>query len=710
MSWELVKGCVAPIQTVAGEIRGTGFYISPQGHLLTCAHVLETAGGWEHVRIRGEGVTLVCRGNEARDDFAILQTPGYQGDCAPLGVRYAPLDRFLTIGFGRPDFPYGASIDGTITDTNPQGDFGDLPMLRLRIKANSQRVQAGFSGAPVFNADNQTVVGIVAAYDNTEGALAVPIATVAEKWPRLLNHLASTAPNKIERALAPARVFISYRSEDPDLSLAQTFYESLRGAGHNPFMAGESLRLGEDWPSRIGDELEQSDYFLLLLSSRSATSDMVTEEVRRAKQLHDLRADKRPRFLPIRVNLPWSEPLNYDLAGYLSRFQQRGWSSADDTPAILQEILDLVREGKESGVRHSVPPPPAVDTPDRPPLPIAEPELPEGQVAIASVFYVSRPPIESNCFREIEKPGALIHIKAPRQMGKTSLMARILSHAREKNFLATAISFQLANGNILSDLKSLLRWFCVIVGKKLNLQPALETHWMDLLDDKSNCTAYFDEYVLPSITAPLALGLDEADRLLEHPGVAEEFLGLLRGWHELAKDQDVWRKLRLVVVHSTESYVNLDVNQSPFNVGLPVKLVEFDLQQVRRLTRQHGLAWSDPEITALMKLVGGHPYLVRVALYYVARQEVTLGEFLTTAPTEAGNYSDHLRRHLWILQQYPALSRSMRAVVLSHGPVRIDSEDAFKLESMGLLKRSQNNVTVSCDLYRQYFADRLKAF
>ena len=59
------------------------------------------------------------------------------------------------------------------------------------------------------------------------------------------------------------------------------------------------------------------------------------------------------------------------------------------------------------------------------PLPAAAPELPGGQVDLASRFYIDRPPIESRCYETIDQPGALIRIKAPRQMGKTSLMARI---------------------------------------------------------------------------------------------------------------------------------------------------------------------------------------------------------------------------------------------------------------------------------------------
>ena len=264
-------------------VKGTVFFISSEGHFLTCAHVVAAAGGWERVRVEGRTVALAYSSDPARDDVAILETAQRNRTSLFLGTAFRPLDRFLTLGFGRSDFPSGASIDGTITDSNPQSDFGDLPMIRLRVNANSQRVQAGFTGGPVFDAENQCVVGVIAAYDNTEGALAVPVSTILQTWPRLTDFLVGReAQQSVPARVRSARVFISYRSDDPDLSLAQTFYEELLAAGHQPFIAGESL-LGDDWPARIGSELEESDYFLLLLSSRSATSDMVTEEVKRAK-------------------------------------------------------------------------------------------------------------------------------------------------------------------------------------------------------------------------------------------------------------------------------------------------------------------------------------------------------------------------------------------------------------------------------------------
>jgi hypothetical protein len=519
------------------------------------------------------------------------------------------------------------------------------------------------------------------------------------------------------------RVFISYRSQDPDKSLAEDFYKALEAAGHQPFMAAKSIRLGENWPQRVDQELEQADYFLLLLSEKSVASEMVTEEVRRARELRN-RNNGKPRILPIRVCFPRTSPveLNYDLRSYLLRTQQREWNSPADTPAILEELLNLLSEDGK-GAKPYVPTEsiesaelmdefataaPTVESLDRPPLPVAEPELPGGQVDLVSAFYVQRPPIEERCFEAIAKPGSLIRIKAPRQMGKTSLMARILNSAEAEGCLKVPLSFQLADGKVFADLDKFLQWFCASIGRRLKLPNKLGDYWDEIFGSKDNCTAYFEEYLLEEIDQPLALGLDEVDLVFEHPEIASDFFAMLRAWHEEAKNRDIWKKLRLVVVHSTEVYIPMNINQSPFNVGLPIELPEFTSEQVQDLSRRHGLNWNATQVEQLMAMVGGHPYLVRVALYNIARQDMTLEKLLQEAPTEAGIYGDHLRRHLWNLQQRPKLVEAVKQLVTTSKPVRLESVQGFQLESMGIVHLHGNEVIPRCDLYRQYFSDRLQ--
>lgn len=509
-----------------------------------------------------------------------------------------------------------------------------------------------------------------------------------------------------------SKILLSYYyGSDPDKHLATQLETALIAQGYDVFIASSRLRMATNGLQQIYGKLNHCDRMVLLLSTLAASSEMVTEEVRLAKTLQDTRPEGKPVLLPIRINCPISL-INHDLRGYLQGTLQYEWNSPDDTPGIIQVILQGlisgdVKQSDSTAVNQIRVPNPYSLLPNYPPQPVAEPELPRGQVELASAFYVERLGIEERCYEAIAKPGSLIRIKAPRQMGKTSLLARILHRAAQQGDRTVALSFQLADSKVFTDLEQFLRWFCAIVALELQLPDRLSDYWNDIFGSKVNCKSYFERYLLSHTTSPLTLGLDEVDRVFQYPELAADFFGLLRSWHEEGKNREIWRRLRLVVVHSTEVYVPMDINQSPFNVGLPIELPEFKSEQVQDLAQRHGLAWGNTEVEQLMEMVGGHPYLVRLALYHISRQEMTLTQLLETAPTDAGLYSDHLRRHLWNLSQHPDLATALKKVVTVDSSVQLASMQGFKLHSMGLVHLQGNEVTPRCDLYRQYFRVRL---
>jgi len=346
--------------------------------------------------------------------------------------------------------------------------------------------------------------------------------------------------------------------------------------------------------------------------------------------------------------------------------------------------------------------------PDRYPKRVTVPEVPEGPVALASVFYVERPPIESRSCETISQAGALIRIKAPKQMGKTSLLDRIIAHAAKQGYQTVRLNLLQAEAAVFTNLDKFLRWFCACVSHKLELPSALSDYWDEDRGSIVNCTTYFEAHLLEQIDSPLLLTLDEVDRVFQSPEIAQGFFPMLRSWHEEAKTIDIWEQLRLVVVHSTEDYGPLDINQSPFNVGLPVELSEFTAEQVKDLAWRHKLDWNDAQVQQLMAIVGGHPFLVRLAFYRLAHQDLTLERLLEDAPTDAGIYEDHLRRHWKPLKENPELAAALKQVVTTAEPVRLETMQAYKLYSMGLIKRLGDRVTPRCQLYQQYFRERLR--
>ncbi|HIK28935.1 MAG: AAA-like domain-containing protein [Oscillatoriaceae bacterium SKW80] len=339
-------------------------------------------------------------------------------------------------------------------------------------------------------------------------------------------------------------------------------------------------------------------------------------------------------------------------------------------------------------------------------------EFPEGPVSLNSPFYVERNPAEADCYDALAFPGALICIKAPKQMGKTSLLNRILAARKKQGDRAVRLNLLQAEKAVFSTLDKFLRWFCSYVTQKLKLASHLDDYWDENRGSIVSCTTYFEAHLLEKLNAPFVLALDELDRVFQYPEIAKEFLPMLRSWHEEAKTVEIWEQLRIVVAYSTEEYVKLDINQSPFNVGLRVELSEFTQEQVENLACRHKLECESDKkrhnlVSAIMEMVGGHPYLVRLALYHLARRDVTLEELLRDAPTDAGIYGDHLRRHLETLKKHPQLEAALKEIVSTKEPVRIETMIAYKLYSMGLIKRQGDRCIPRCELYRQYFRARL---
>jgi DNA-binding CsgD family transcriptional regulator len=371
-----------------------------------------------------------------------------------------------------------------------------------------------------------------------------------------------------------------------------------------------------------------------------------------------------------------------------------------------QELVELFAKHKRDWVNAEVVKKYLGETP-----PMVDLESPEGAVALDSRFYVERSPIESDCYKAIEHSGALICIRAPGKMGKTSLLDRILAHAQKQNYRTVRVNLGDAEEALFANLDKFLRWFCAYATLQLELPNQFDNWNEAVIGSKVSCKTYFQVNLLQQINSALVLALEEVDRLFQYPKLAEEFFSMLRSWHEEANNQDIWKQLRLVVVHSTEVYIPLKINQSPFNVGLPVKLTEFTPEQIEDLARRHELNWEvqvgAQGFSPLLALVRGHPYLVRLALYELAHQGVTLEKLLQDASTDAGIYQAHLRRLLRTLREHPELAAAFRQVVTASEALQIDTMQAYRLESLGLIERCGDRVTPRCELYRQYFRERL---
>lgn len=330
----------------------------------------------------------------------------------------------------------------------------------------------------------------------------------------------------------------------------------------------------------------------------------------------------------------------------------------------------------------------------------------------AGTGYIERAPLESICYDTLLQPGALVRVKSPSLMGKTLMMDRVLAQVDAAGLRTVHLSMKLADRKAhFSDLNRFLRWLCINISRALALPHHINDYWDEEgMGSKVSCSTYIEDYLLSISDAPLVLCLDDVDLLFPYPDIYEDFFGLLRSWYELARTRTrpAWKELRLAIVHSTDVYIPLNINQSPFNVGVPVELPEFTPEQAKRFAAHHQL--DTLNIGILMDMVGGHPYLLQQAFDHLkGHPDRSLVQLLATAPTESGIYANHLRDCWLSIREHPQLQSILSTVMTASDPVVLDSILAHQLHSMGLIKLQGNLAEPRCQLYRQYFQTRLES-
>jgi AAA-like domain/CHAT domain len=326
-----------------------------------------------------------------------------------------------------------------------------------------------------------------------------------------------------------------------------------------------------------------------------------------------------------------------------------------------------------------------------------------------NIFYLERPKIERECYQKLLQPGSLIRIQAPRNMGKAWLMNRLVSYVRGHNYQTVILKFSaLFNEKASMNLEDFLKSFCLEVSNKLKITSQLENYWQQPGTYIDKTTTFVQNELLAKLKSPLVLALNDVDLVFEQSTIANSFCTMLRTWHDLAKEGDensrIWQKLRLIIVHSTEVYNVIDINNSPLRgTGLVVDLPELGLEEVERFVKYHQLNWESNQVEDLMAMLGGHPYLLKRAIEYFKMHDITLQRLLKIAPTPEGPFSEHLLELLNTLRTDLELKTAFRDVVMAKKILQLEPTIARRLKRLGLVKLEGFCAKPRCELYRQYF-------
>jgi hypothetical protein len=301
--------------------------------------------------------------------------------------------------------------------------------------------------------------------------------------------------------------------------------------------------------------------------------------------------------------------------------------------------------------------------------------------------------------------GTTTIVKGTRQMGKSSLLARAYGSSQNLAQKAFYLDFQLIDNEFLESLETLFRYLALKLAKTFKLEVSPTDFWEPSLGAKENLTEYLQEAILSQ--CKMLMLLDEADLIFNY-AYRDQFFATIRVWHNLRATRAIWNNLNIIIAHSTEPYLWIqDIHQSPFNVGRQLNLEDFDVGQLSDLNERYGRPLtSENDIMSIMSLLGGHPYLIRQALFSLVDNQLSVSQLERTAIDDTGPFSDHLRRYSWSLRNSERLKTVIRRILL-HNTCE-DETDFQKLKAAGLVKgRTRRDLQLRCQLYDRYFRKHL---
>ncbi|MES1023627.1 AAA-like domain-containing protein [Gloeocapsa sp. BRSZ] len=337
------------------------------------------------------------------------------------------------------------------------------------------------------------------------------------------------------------------------------------------------------------------------------------------------------------------------------------------------------------------------------------PEYPGSPLPLNSRFYVERSAIQTQAYAQLHKSGSLTWIRAPHKMGKSSLLLRIHSYAKQLNNHTVHLDFQQADRVILSDLNKLLRWMCKTISLQLQIECCLEQHWDNELGSKVSFIVCL-HHLLAQLHQPFVLSLNEVNRLFEYPDVCREFLLLLRSLNEEAKYDEVLQNLRLILAYSTDACISANFEHQLLNIGMTLHLPEFSIAEVQQLALVYQLPWENSSLIAqLMEWVGGHPYLIQLAFYHLTTSippasvdTYQLQQLMQQATISVGIYQYHLQQ-VWSIVQADLLLLAAVEQLISQEGIIIESSIARKLECLGIARPEGDRTILRGRLYQKYF-------
>lgn len=309
--------------------------------------------------------------------------------------------------------------------------------------------------------------------------------------------------------------------------------------------------------------------------------------------------------------------------------------------------------------------------------------------AYDSDWYVGRGPQEKEAIAHLLNPGMPAVLYAPELFGKTWLLKHLLSNLPQQ--LKSPVDVCMIYPDLIDSeawasfdqlTREIGRQVIDTVGGK---EEWISEAWNGKRGPRTSLGWLMEHKILKGRDKPLILAIDRADTVFRHEQLRDEFFSTLRGWASLGDERGYGNLRLLLTISTTPTLLNQDLRESPFNITEPIELKDLKETQIQELANRYGLGWGSAHFKALMGLVGGHPYLVRLLMYTASHEGRDLSDLLKDATGEL--FDPYLNRCRTRISKRPELFLALKQIA-DKGGAGIDFNHYSKLYKAGFVNKA----------------------
>jgi predicted ATPase/GAF domain-containing protein/tRNA A-37 threonylcarbamoyl transferase component Bud32 len=329
------------------------------------------------------------------------------------------------------------------------------------------------------------------------------------------------------------------------------------------------------------------------------------------------------------------------------------------------------------------------------------------------------------------KRGEFCYILNPRQMGKSSLMVRMIHHLQHEGFSCGAIDLtRIGSENVTPDqwYKGLTveLWRSFGLLKKVNLK----TWWQEQGDISpvQRLSQFIEEVLLVEVaqendTIPknLIVFIDEIDSFLSLKFPVNDFFALIRSCYNQRSINPEYRRLTFALFGvTTPGDLMNDHQRTPFNIGQTIQLEGFKEHEAQPLLQGLTEKVSNPQIVLkeVLAWTNGQPFLTQKLCkfirnssspIYTNREAEWIENLVRTQVIENWESQDEPEHFRTIRDRLIKSKQSVRLLelyrqILHQGEIiAVDSSEERELLLSGLVVKQQGKLRVQNRIYESIF-------